>query len=106
MKSVPRERSADEVSIVHRVLDHVLLNLPPHLQTTENLSLIARRLVDCCRAGERDERQLCRIAFDDIPFDRHGPSKAILPPVAGRHRLASRNSASDRSVRNGRKFDA
>ena len=93
MTSIPEGLSADQVCILRRVLEHVLSHLPPDLQTTDNLSLITRRLVEASRAGACDEGQLCRTAFEGALFDRRDSLTALLP-TAGRRQIMRHKSAS------------
>jgi hypothetical protein len=58
--------SADEIAVFRRVLDRVLSDLPPHLQTTANLLLIADCIRKHGRNGKLNEFELCRMALSGV----------------------------------------
>ncbi len=55
----------EELSLLGKVLDQVVQSLPPNLRTPYNRAAIARNILDCARAGERDPDVLARAALMD-----------------------------------------
>jgi len=62
MKAYDECFSPAEIAVFRRVLDWVLSDLPPHLQTASNLLLIADRIRKQGRAGRLDECELRKVA--------------------------------------------
>jgi hypothetical protein len=55
----------EELSLLGQVLDQVVQSLPPNLRTPYNRAAIARNILDCACAGERDPDVLGRAALMD-----------------------------------------
>jgi hypothetical protein len=55
----------EELLLLGKVLDQVVQSLPPNLRTPYNRAAIARNILDCACAGERDPDVLGRAALMD-----------------------------------------
>ena len=55
----------EELSLLGNVLDQVMQSLPPNLRTPYNRAEIAKNILACARAGERDPDVLGRAALMD-----------------------------------------
>ena len=55
----------EELLLLGKVLDRVMLSLPPNLRTPYNRSEIAKNILACACAGERDPDVLGRAALMD-----------------------------------------
>lgn len=55
----------EELSLLGRVLDQVMQSLPPNLRTPYNRAEIAKNILACASAGERDPDVLGRAALMD-----------------------------------------
>jgi hypothetical protein len=53
----------EELSLLGNVLDQVIQSLPPNLRTPYNQAAIARNILACALAGERDPGVLRRAAL-------------------------------------------
>ncbi len=55
----------EELLLLGNVLDQVMQSLPPNLRTPYNRAAIAKNILACARAGERDPDVLGRAALMD-----------------------------------------
>ena len=55
----------EELSLLGNVLDQVMQSLPPNLRTPYNRAEIAKNILACALAGERDPDVLARAALMD-----------------------------------------
>jgi hypothetical protein len=55
----------EELSLLGSVLDRVMQSLPPNLRTPYNRAEIAKNILACAFAGERDPDVLARAALMD-----------------------------------------
>jgi hypothetical protein len=55
----------EDLSLLGQVLDRVMQSLPPNLRTPYNRAEIAKNILTCARAGERDPDVLSRAALMD-----------------------------------------
>jgi hypothetical protein len=55
----------EELSLLGKVLDQVMQSLPPNLRTPYNRAEIAKNILACAHAGERDPDVLVRAALTD-----------------------------------------
>jgi hypothetical protein len=65
---LPREGAVygpEELSLLGKVLDQVMLSLPPNLRTPYNRAEIAKNILACACTGERDPDALGRAALMD-----------------------------------------
>jgi hypothetical protein len=66
-KSMSSDESAvyypEELSLLGKVLDQVVQSLPPNLRTTYNRTALAKNILACASAGERDPDALRRGAL-------------------------------------------
>jgi len=53
----------EDLSLFGKVLDQVMLSLPPNLRTPYNRAAIARNILACAITGERDPDVLRRAAL-------------------------------------------
>jgi hypothetical protein len=58
---MPVVYSPEELNFLHQVLDEAVNSLPVHLRTSVSKSKVAKRILDCTAAGERN-RVALRIA--------------------------------------------
>jgi hypothetical protein len=57
----------EELSLLGKVLDHVMESLPPNLRTPHNRAAIARNILACALTGERDPLLLEQAALMNPP---------------------------------------
>ena len=55
----------EDLSLFGQVLDRVMQTLPPNLRTSYNRAEIAKNILACALAGERDPDVLARAALMD-----------------------------------------
>jgi hypothetical protein len=55
----------EDLSLLGQVLDRVMQSLPPNLRTPYNRAEIAKNILACAHAGERDPDVLSRAALMD-----------------------------------------
>jgi hypothetical protein len=55
----------EELSLLGKVLDQVMQSLPPNLRTPYNRAEIAKNILACATAGERNPDVLGRAALTD-----------------------------------------
>jgi len=55
----------EDLSLLGNVLDRVMQSLPPNLRTPYNRAEIAKNILACALAGERDADVLARAALTD-----------------------------------------
>jgi hypothetical protein len=55
----------EDLSLLGKVLDRVMQSLPPNLRTPYNRAEIAKNILACALAGERDPDALARAALMD-----------------------------------------
>jgi hypothetical protein len=56
----------EELSLLGQILDQAVQSLPPNMRTPQNRAAIAKNILACAAAGERDPIELGRAALVNL----------------------------------------